>query len=539
MALDREFSNGPARREDHAPAGVAVLLLAMSAGLSLFWSHARLMWMDEFFSFYTDAMPTFRDVLRVQLHYPLSVDPPTFHLAAHLCMLLLGRSGMVLRLPALLGFLTFQACLYVFVRRIAGGRAGLIALVLPAMTGGFLYSLEGRPYGLLLGFYGLALVCWQSATRRELSGEGRWLALTGFAMALAAGSTTHYFGVLIVIPFYAVEAVRLFDRKRFDRGLLTALILGSLGVLGDLPFQGTAKQYREHYYMRDFSWRVIPDTYRVILQNGQWPPMGHTLAIAILIVFTLAIVVGGWRRFRGGELRAPGYDWVVLVVMGLMPFLCFLLAKFVTHIVEPRYALPVLFAYAAALGISLQPYLRRNAVFYVVLGCMAATAIVFQVHNAVVERRSAAAFLAQLTIQPEVQAALKADPNSPIYVQQVYWFYLYAYYLPDANLRRRITLVGGPEDLHWTGYDTMYIETVNLQRLDTLPVCSYASLLRQSAPLLVEHPQSPGEWIDMDLNSRGLTTTTIGPLGAGTLVRVNTHPKTAGPGGEETTPCTM
>ena len=65
------------------------------------------MWNDEFLSFYSDGVSSLRQVVLVQLHYPISLDPPTYHLLSHLCMDVLGRNALALRVPALAGFLLF------------------------------------------------------------------------------------------------------------------------------------------------------------------------------------------------------------------------------------------------------------------------------------------------------------------------------------------------------------------------------------------------------------------------------------------------
>ncbi len=69
---------------------LAVLFLLLTAVLSLIWSHVRLMWNDEFLSFYSDSVATFKQVILVQLHHPISLDPPTYHLLSHLSMDLIG-----------------------------------------------------------------------------------------------------------------------------------------------------------------------------------------------------------------------------------------------------------------------------------------------------------------------------------------------------------------------------------------------------------------------------------------------------------------
>ena len=74
--------------------------------------------------------------------------------------------AVAMRVPALLGFLLFQGGLFVFVRRMAGSRAAIVALLLPLVGTTYFYSVVGRPYALLLGLYAVSLACWQTARRR-------------------------------------------------------------------------------------------------------------------------------------------------------------------------------------------------------------------------------------------------------------------------------------------------------------------------------------------------------------------------------------
>ena len=85
-----------------------------------------------------------------------------------------------------------QVCLFFFVRNMAGDRAGAVAAAFPALTATLFYSAEGRPYGLLLGMYALALLCWQMAravagSRGQGSG-GRMWPLIGLAVGACGGS---------------------------------------------------------------------------------------------------------------------------------------------------------------------------------------------------------------------------------------------------------------------------------------------------------------------------------------------------------------
>src|ERR1700733_7802418 len=148
-------------RNDRVPAGVlATLVIAVTTVCSLVLSHVRMMWADELLSYWGDRLPTAGDVLRGQLHYPISLDPPTYHLLAHWSMQIFGQGAMGMRIPALLGVVLAQVPLFFLVRLMAGPRAAVIAAALPAALGPFWFSAEGLPYGWLLGMYGLALLAW-------------------------------------------------------------------------------------------------------------------------------------------------------------------------------------------------------------------------------------------------------------------------------------------------------------------------------------------------------------------------------------------
>ena len=129
-----------------------------------------------------------------------------------------GVGAFALRLPALLGFLLMQVCLFFFVRRLAGERAGVVAAAFPALTATLFYSAEGRPYGLMLGLYALALLSWTHRWRMTRHGETenreqgtgcrrRGWALMGLAAAIALTINAHYFGILLLVPLCAAEGV--------------------------------------------------------------------------------------------------------------------------------------------------------------------------------------------------------------------------------------------------------------------------------------------------------------------------------------------
>jgi 4-amino-4-deoxy-L-arabinose transferase-like glycosyltransferase len=170
----------------------------------------------------------------------LSFDPIAYHVLAWLAIRLFGAGAFAIRLPALLGFLLMQICLFFFVRQVASERAAVFALAYPALGGALYYSAEGRPYGLLLGFCALAMVSWQTATRSE---SKRTLALVTLALSTALALNTHYYGVLLLVPLCGAEMFRTFQRRRLDFPVIAAIGAGMAWIVFTLPFMKAARAW--------------------------------------------------------------------------------------------------------------------------------------------------------------------------------------------------------------------------------------------------------------------------------------------------------
>src|SRR5262249_54774840 len=92
-----------------------------------------------------------------------------------------GENPLAIRLPEVIGYWVMSICLFSFVSRRAPAVYGFLAMLFPLVTEAYIYAYEARSYALVLGFMGLALLCWQST-----AAERRLLPLAGLAMSLAA-----------------------------------------------------------------------------------------------------------------------------------------------------------------------------------------------------------------------------------------------------------------------------------------------------------------------------------------------------------------
>ncbi len=508
---------------------MAVVFVLLTAALSLAWSHHKLMSQDEVYAYQTYSVPTVADMVQVQRTWPISLDPLLYPLLSHGAMKAFGASAFALRLPALLGFLLMQACLFFFVRNLAGERAGMVAAAFPALTATLFYSAEGRPYGLMLGLYTLALWCWQVAERqetrtREQGTERRTWALVGLTVAIAATINSHYFGILLLVPICAAEGFRSLQRRRMDWPMCAAICVGIAGFAATSPFLQAAGEFRKNYYNEGaVGLRDITRAYRSIFVDYTRMSMpAQHLWVVVLIAFAVALVWGCVLAMRDGSgLRIPAAEWALLLVLASLPFCGYLLARFVTHSIEVRYVLGAVVAISAMLAVAMSPWLRRDAVFnavLVVLGVAIVGAGAVRIHA---EQKKTAARLASLVLPAEVKAALDANPDGRVYVQDMGAFEENRIYEPDADVRARMTLVYSPaEELRWNRHDTMALTATHIARITGLPVVSYEALRAQTGEHLFVLYHTGWDWTDQAFAEDGAKVRPVGRAMAGDVAAV-------------------
>jgi len=519
-----------------------VVFVLLTAGLSLAWSHNKLMSQDEMYAFQTYTVPTVGELVHVQRTEPISLDPMLYPLLSHAAMKVFGANEFALRMPALLGFLLMQVCLFFFVRKMAGERAGVVAVAFPALTATLFYSAEGRPYGLMLGLYTLALCCWQMGSCEPTSQKRdvghprtRGWALGGLAIAIAATINAHYFGVLLLIPLCAAEIFSSWQRRRMDWPVCAAIGVGTAGFATTLPFLQAANEFRKNYYNAgSVGVRDISMAYRsMFVDYTRMSMSAQHLWMVVLVAFAGALIAGCMRVCRhpthddGTVMNgAPNFcisttEWVLLLMLAALPFCGYMLARFVTHSIEVRYVLGAMVAISAMLALAISPWLRRDAVFntaLVVLGLGIVGAGAVRIHS---EQNKTTLRLASLMLPAEVKAALIANPDGRLYIQDMGAFEEDRYYEPDTDMRARMTLVySRAEEMRWNRHDTMALTAMHIARFTGLPVVSYEALRAMPGEHLFVLYHTGWDWTDQAFAEDGARVHAVGKAMGGDVVAV-------------------
>jgi len=329
---------------------LAVCVMRMSVPL--------LFWFDEFFTLYLARSPL---SLGSNLAAGVDLNPPLSYLITWLFVQCLGEVEWAVRLPSLLGALLGCACLYAFVRRRRGISEGLLALTIVGLTSPvWIYFLEARPYGLMIGFTALAMMCWQRATEAEAHRGWR----IGFGVALALGLLTHYYFVVPIAGIFLAEVVRSLYQRRIDRGLLLGFVCAGLLLMALQPLWGSAsKSYATGFWSKvKFTRDAIDTTTQALIGKDVLLPACFALAIA---------AIAGARKKREAETAYPIWEVVALVAIASGPVIGVAVGAKLTGGFYYRYIVPSILGLAglAALAIGRTAGGSNWACLVVAIGC--------------------------------------------------------------------------------------------------------------------------------------------------------------------------
>lgn len=206
-------------------AGIALVSAVYFADILLKASR-KCFWFDELYTTYLCRLPDFKSTWAAVVH-GADFNPPLLYLFTRVAQALFGEGLIATRLPAIIGVWLFGICLFLFVARRAGVVSGFIAGIFPFFTLAQYYSYEARAHGILLGWCGLSLVCWQ----RNAEGHSKNLWLVGFGLCLIGALLTHLYAVYILFPFVLVELYNLLCRRRPNWGIVAVLVLSLVSVV--------------------------------------------------------------------------------------------------------------------------------------------------------------------------------------------------------------------------------------------------------------------------------------------------------------------
>jgi hypothetical protein len=410
----------------------------------------KLMWNDELFTFYIARLPSLADMWSA-LSTGADQIPPFFHMITRASLSLFGVNHVSIRLPEILGFWVMSLCLFRFVSKRSTGLYGFTAMLFPLITTAYDYAYEARPYGLVLGFCALALLCWQSAAE----GRRRKLSLVGLAVSFAAAISSHYYAVLLFFPLAAGEVVRSLSQRRLDLSIWGAFGFGMTPLLLFLPLIEGARTYSASFWAQPH-WRSIPEFYYFLLIPAVFP------LVAILILSAVNLPTPRPDPSRPNqESCAPIPIHEIGASFGFiaMPIVAVIFAKLVTGAFTYRYALPSVIGFSILLAFGAFKLLGLRAILSVAL------IVSFLGGFIMLQVRSLQEILAVSQeldktykfIQSKTESELptKTESKLPIVASDLHTFMALIHYGPSDIASRLVYLADPEASLRYLGHTTV------------------------------------------------------------------------------------
>ncbi len=313
---------------------------------------AKYFWFDEIFTLYLSRLSP--GELWTALEAAVDNNPPLFYWFTKAGIALAGENRIGLRLPEVIAFWVFCLCAFWFVNRRAGVVAGFIAMVFPLFTGAFFYAYDARPHGIVLGFAGLCVICWEKV---QQGGRRRGLWLVLMSLVLFAAFMNHCYAVVLVIPFALVELFNTATARRPDAGVWAALVLPVLAVVPVyLPLLRGVHQLLQgtmHASVFPANWQQVARFYHFLLDPA---------FLMVLTAFAFAFIgtfVGGPR-----PIVVAVRDFVLALGFLALPAAGVVLGKAVHAPYVYRYFLSALLGVVFLLAVLFRGYAlsRRNLI---------------------------------------------------------------------------------------------------------------------------------------------------------------------------------
>jgi hypothetical protein len=397
----------------------------------------KLLWADEFFTFYISKTRTWNDLIAA-LTTGADQHPPSFYYLTHLICKLAGTTHVIFRLPAIIGFGAACLCLYEIVSRLLTRPWGMAAMFLPLTMKLYYYASEGRGYGLELGFVSFSVLMWMLAC------EGRRRALTVplLAAGLCGAVASHYYAVLALIPLIAGELVRTRVRGKLDLPVWLAFGGALIPVVGFAHTILSANSYSTHFWAQFPHVYLAAEWYVTTLGYPTLVPIG---AFALVILFRAA--EGPWPSATGKRL-CSWYSAAILL-LAFLPVFGIALARLVTHAYTERYMI------AAGVGVSiLLILLARRAIGNDRLGPAFVCAVCLPFFFWQVRGLNKQEF-SDLQAARSSAAFLRGTGDAPVAMAEVFRFHRLSFYA-RRDLVRRLAYVADPHlSIRYLGHDTI------------------------------------------------------------------------------------
>lgn len=471
------------------PLAVSAYLLLLAAAI-LYSTSIRLYWFDEYFTLHLARDPS---ALASHLMAGADQNPPLGYLLTSVCVTVFGEVEWAVRLPSLVGAVMATLGLFLFVRHRRGPWEAFLAMTVAFGSAPvWVYFLEARPYGLVIGSAAMALALWQR--RRPIA----------FGACLVLGLASHYYFVVPIAAYALAEGAHWWRERRVDRRFAIAFVASGILLLAMQPFWGnTSKQYSAHFWSKaKFNAGAVENAYAELVRRDVAVPF-------------VAALVAGLVFARRRELEPyPLPETIAVAALAAGPVLGVWLGAKVVGMYHFRYTLPAILGLAIAFAYAIGRMSGGHR------GALALAALAFASFGLVGNLRPARGHYAmEAKLFHETADLLKTQSTGTVLIEAPFEFVRLWHYHPEIPVE---SLADLNLALAHTKSDTVDRGLLSLAKVTPVPLTTPDAIAdRLKIGESIHYFGMRSGWHHVELEQRGIRFEPVATRFNGTLFRLS------------------
>ena len=460
-----------------------VLLICYAAATSAWEATRRPLWFDEIFTAQLARLPTMADTMSA-LNLATDTSGPVYYWVVRSTAGRFESIELALRFPSVIAATVALVAIYLFARRDLGPVAGSVAVIIMLLSRLYHgYSVEARPYALMVMFICVGALAWQRADDR------RWRLVLVASAALAVG--THYYAVFAGVPFVMAEAAYSLRRRTVRTTVWLALSTGAVALFAVRhPLRALLNYYGPNYWSKPSIGKAMA-TYDWALAVG---PPGAGFGVALVLgLGLLLLLLRHLTNDRPIAKPLPFPETLVFILSLLaLPFVVAVVAFVMEGGFAERYSLGML----AGLGLSVAYAVRALDARKQGLVAMG-LAVVFGAHELVFWKSGGEVTGPHSRSRLEAKLALidqASEFGLPIVVENGHDFVPMSYYRPKGSRPELVFLTDPQADREYIGTDSMDLDLIALKRYVDWSIVPFETFRRRDKDFLLLSYFEPNTW---------------------------------------------
>jgi Dolichyl-phosphate-mannose-protein mannosyltransferase len=252
-----------------------------------------------------------------------------------------GASYLSLRSPSFVGIALAAFAIFLLVRRYMDFSVATLAAVLVLSGPLHVLGQQMRPYALTVTCFAFALLLWDGLEHTE---HRRW-SLAGIVLLLSAAINLHFYSILYLVPFAAMELMYGLSLRRFRAPVWISLGIAGASISMWISLARRAGRFNSEdsgpeFYAAPTFLRFAQSLRIAVLPSDLFSRnLLLLLLLALLTVLLLYLSGVGDRSVRTPRRSRRPLLWIA-IGCALLPLTTFAFARFVSGTYNLRYILP-------------------------------------------------------------------------------------------------------------------------------------------------------------------------------------------------------